>query len=455
MRWTCLAAALVMTLSTSTTTWPAAELASDERAFLEELSRRSFLFFWEQADPATGLIADRARADGSNRPQVASIAAVGFGLTGLCIAAERGWVERDAAYERVLKTLRYLWHEMPHERGFFYHFVDRSTGERVWDCELSSIDTALLLAGALTARQYFPDTEVAELARKLYERVEWDWMMAGTDLMNMGWTPEGGFLHAEWDNYSEHLILYLMAIGSPTHPIEPRIWHTWARRPEITYARKHFLACPPLFTHQYSQAWVDFRGRRDDYADYWMNSVLATRAQRRMSILMQDRFPKWGPKLWGVTASDAADHYRAWGGPPATDDLDGTVVPCAAAGSIPFAPDITIPTLRHMYEAYGDEIWTHYGFVDAFNPHTGWVNDDVIGIDVGITLVQIENHRSGFVWEHFMANAAIRRAMELAGFREIEMNEDGSYPVRHNRDGHETSIYRTWTEQDRRRSSHE
>lgn len=185
----------------------------------------------------------------------------------------------------------------------------------------------------------------------------------------------------------------------------------------MEYDGKTFMQCPPLFTHQFSHAWVDFRDRRDATADYWRNSVLATQAHRHFCMHLADRFPKYGPELWGITASNSEKGYVAWGGPPATPQIDGTVVPCAAAGSIPFTPEPCISVLRHMREAYGKRVWKKYGFVDAFNPNSEWTDSNVIGIDVGITLLMAENHRSGFVWRWFMANPEIEKAMALAGFR--------------------------------------
>lgn len=394
-------------------------VAEREDAFLEELSHRSFLFFWEQANPRTGLVADRARADGSGSPpRVASIASVGFGLSGMCAAAEHGWLDRTQIVERVRTTLRFLHDDMPHERGFYYHFVDVDTGERTDSCELSTIDTALLMAGVLTAREYFDDGEIRELATKLFDRVEWPWMLNEAGTLSMGWTPEAGHLAARWDGYSEHMLLYLMGLGSSTHPLPQDTWYAWKREPVGTYAGMTYLQCPPLFTHQYSQAWIDFRERRDAVADYWLNSVLATRAQRLMCIDLRRAFPLYGETLWGLTSSDGPDGYKGWGGPPPTicPPIDGAVVPCAPGGSLPFLPGECLAALRSMKERYGERIWKKYGFADAFNPHTGWVSTDVIGIDVGITLLMVENRRSGLIWETFMKNREIQRAMRRAGF---------------------------------------
>jgi hypothetical protein len=397
-------------------------------AFLDDLQRRAMRFFVDHSDAQTGLVADRARTDGRPVHRVSSIAATGFGLTAWCIGDQRGWIDRPQVRQRVLTTLRFLHDDFPHERGFFYHFVDMRTGQRQWTCELSSIDTALLMAGVLTARQYFADdpvagAEIQRLGRAIYDRVDWPWMLAGGQTLSMGWTPERGFIASRWDNFSEHPILYLMAMGSQTHPLPAEAWQAWRREPVITYAGRTFLQSPPLFVHQFPHAWIDFRGRRDAQLDHWRNSVDATLAQRQFcnDLASRDpaRFGHYGPNLWGITASDSVRGYRIWGGPPATSDLDGTVVPCAAAGSLPFAPRQCLAALRHMRAAY-PQAWGRYGFADAFNPATGWVNPDVIGIDLGITLLMAENLRSGMVWEYFMRNDEIQRGLKAGGFRSAE-----------------------------------
>lgn len=420
-RWIVMRNLLILTLVLLATGVARAGEASNmsNEAFLDEWQKRCFAFLWEQADPNTGLVADRAPADGSKKSRIASIASVGFALTAIPIAQERGWVTEEEAYERVLTTLRFLYHDMPHVEGFYYHFVDIHTGERVWECELSSVDTALLLGGVLTAGQYYAGTEVEDLAVKIYHRVNWPWMMNGGRTLSLGWKPESGFIPYYWDNFSEHMLLQLLGLGSPTHPLPPDAWHAWRRSPLVHYDGMSFLSHPPLFVHQFSHAWVDFRDKRDDYADYWFNSVLATKAQRRMAIAMHDRFPHYGPNAWGITSSDSEYGYTAWGGPTPSEHINGTLVPCAAAGSIPFLPEESIAAVRHMYDTWGEQIWKKYGMVDAFNPHTGWAAKDVIGIDVGITLLMIENYRTGFVWEYFMRNPAIQKAMQVAGFRPL------------------------------------
>jgi hypothetical protein len=399
-------------------------LTAADGALLEDLSKRSFMFFWEQADPGTGIVRDRSRTDGSpvptNARDVGSIASVGFGLSGLCIAAERGWVPRQAAVDRARTTLRFFAGKMENQRGWFFHFVNLRTGAREWSSELSSIDSALLLAGVLTVRQCFADDgEVRQLGEAIYRRVDFNWMLAGDPhLLSHGWKPESGFLASRWDHYCELMILYLLAIGSPTHPISAESWRAW-RRPTVTFETWSYVGGPPpLFVHQYAHAWVDFRGWREREApaiDWFENSASATRAHRAFCLSLAKEFPTYTDTMWGITASDSRKGYVAWGGPPREGPIDGSVVPSAAAGSLMFAPEITLPVVREMRERFGDRIYGRYGFADAFHPTDGWVNPDVIGIDVGITLLSAENLRTGRVWQWFMKNAEIPAAMERAG----------------------------------------
>ena len=388
--------------------------------FLDDLTRTGFLYFWEAADANTGLVKDRAPADGQpDARRIGSIAATGFGLTALCIGAERGYRVRSDIEQRVLLTLEYLWERLPNEHGFYYHFVDVTNGARLWKCELSSIDTALLMCGTLTCGQYWSNAQIRKLSRRIYERVDWRWMLNGGECLSHGWKPDSGFLKNRWSAFCEHMLLYLLAIGSPTHPIPAHSWHAW-RRPVLEYGGLRFITDnAPLFIHQYSHAWFDFAGKRDRYADYFENSVRATKAHRLFCIKLKERFPEFSEDLWGITASDSQKGYRAWGGPPEHGKLDGTIAPCAAAGSIPFLPNEALHTLKKMRERFGEKIWKRYGFVDAFNPHTNWVGPDVIGIDIGIAMLMAENHRSGFVWKTFMRNRDMRHAMEKAGFTPV------------------------------------
>lgn len=396
-------------------------LTAADEAFLDDLQQRGIRFFVDEQHPVTGLMPDRSRADGGPSNNVSSTASVGFGLTAICIAHERGWMSRDEAYERCLRVLRFLRDRAPHERGHFYHFIDMATGERVWQSEASNIDTALLIAGALVVRQHFEGTEAAKIADELYRRVEWGWLLdKETGWLHMGYRPEEGILKAHWNGYSEHPLLYLLAIGSPTHPIPASSWNAWHRTPVMQYAGLTFMQCPPLFTHQYPQCWFDLRGLRDDHADYFRNSQLATLAQRQWTIdEASKQFGKLGPNLWGLTASDSADGYKAWGGPP-TGEGDGSVVPAAPAGSLVFAPRLCLDALITMKAVTGEQGYRKYGFVDAFNLHKDWFNTDVIGIDVGPTVVMAENMRSGFVWKRFMSCPEATLALKRAGFRSVD-----------------------------------
>jgi len=384
---------------------------------LDDIQRATFDFFWNEASPTTGQVKDRALANGNDLRKMSSVAATGFGLTGLCIADHRGYGKSAEIRERVRKTLRFVVNQMPHEHGFFYHFIDMETGKRWEKCEVSSIDSSLLLCGVLTARQYFADQEIQDSATKIYERVDWPWMLNGESTFSMGWTPESGFLKARWEHYCELMMIYLLAIGSPAHPVSPGTWNAWTR-PKITYQGIDYISGnDPLFTHQYSQAWYDFRNKRDAYANYFENSVKATKAHKLFCLSLHDKFPGYGEDLWGISASDYVGGYTAWGGPPPQGPIDGSIVPCATGGSLPFLFDDCIRVLRTIRGHYGQKAWTRYGFVDAFNPLTGWYDSDVLGIDLGITMLMAENYRTGFVWETFMKNAEARSAMQKAGFR--------------------------------------
>jgi hypothetical protein len=355
---------------------------------------------------------------GSNAP--ASIAATGFSLTAWCIADSRGWLPPGYAAERVRVTLRFVANHVEHERGWLYHFVDIKTGRRVWRSEASTIDTALFLQGAIQAREYLKDPEITDLVNEIYGRVDWRWALNHGTTLSHGWRPEQGFIEYRWDAYAEHMGLYLLGIGAPNHALPAETWEAW-RRPRVRYADRTFIQGGPLFTHQYAQAWFDFRGVRDSHADYWQNSVDATLAQRAWFGTLSNRFRHLSEEVWGLTASDSMRGYRAWGSPGRTNESsDGTLVPCAPAGSLPFAPQECLIALERMMELGGDRVWGRYGFADAFNPVSGWVSPDVIGIDVGIMMVQAENLRTGFVWSTFMRAPEVRRGMRLAGFRSAE-----------------------------------
>jgi hypothetical protein len=391
-------------------------LTEQDDQFLNELEHRNFLFFWEQSDPHTGLTKDRCNVRARDTTTVASIASTGFALTAICIAEKRGFIGHREAHLRVLATLSFLWHKLPTHRGFFFHFADVNTGERVWDSEVSSVDTAILLCGVLTCHQHFRDKDIQQLAHAIFDRVDWTWLSEDTTLLSHGWKPELGFISSRWDFYSELMMLYLLGMGSSSHPLPSDVWSAW-RRTVFEYDGLRYIGSfAPLFVHQYSQAWFDFRNKRDRYADYFKNSIIATDVHRRFCLELNQQFPDYSDALWGISASDSINGYVAWGGPPAMGPIDGTVVPAAAGGSLPFLPDATIRVLRTIYEHY-PKAKCRYGFVDAFNPLTGWYDSDVIGIDTGITMLMAENARTGFVWETFMKNPEAKRGMERAGFQ--------------------------------------
>lgn len=395
-------------------------ISRSDDAFLEDLSHRAFLFFWEQSDPHTGLTLDRVRGDGTaiagRSLEVASTALTGFGLSAMCIASERRWVDPNQLRQRVRAALRHLMYKQEHVRGWYYHFVDRTSGARVWNCELSSIDTALLIAGVLTAQQYYKDdSEIFTLASAIYERVDFAWMLdPHSELLHMGWFPNTGFLRAEWAKYDEEAILYLLGIGSPTHPIPVRSWYRFDRQP-IEFCGYRYVGRGPLFTHQYSHAWLYLARLRDGppfQIDYFQNSVVATYAHRAFCLSLRGIYPGYSEYLWGVTASDSDVGYVIWGDPLSRDLMDGSVVPSASGGSLMFAPEICLPVLRYMHEQFAQYVYGRYGFADAFNPQTLWVNPDVVGINVGITLLSAENLRSGRVWRWFNGSPDIQRAMQ-------------------------------------------
>jgi hypothetical protein len=393
-------------------------LSPTDDQFLDGMEKLNAQYFWDQASPQTGLVKDRCKVLAKNDTGiVASIAATGFGLTALCIGAKRNFIPFNEARDRVLATLRFLWKKMPTHRGFFYHFADLNTGERIWDSEVSSVDTAILLCGILACRRHFEEhSEISLLAYEIFNRVDWSWLSEDTSLLPHGWTPEIGFLPYRWDYYSELMMMYLLGLGSLTHPLPVTAWNAW-KRTKFNYDGISYIGSfAPLFVHQYSQAWFDFRGKRDKYADYFQNSVLATDVHRRFCLELGKQFPDYSDDLWGITASDSEKGYVIWGGPPSLGPIDGTVVPSASAGSLPFLPQPVIRVLKNIHDHY-PRAWCRYGFVNAFNPLKNWYDSDVIAIDTGITLLMAENLRTGFVWETFMKNPEAQRGMELAGFK--------------------------------------
>jgi hypothetical protein len=388
--------------------------------FLEDMQHSACLFFTEQADPATGQVLDRATNKVStgklDNRFVSSIAATGFGLTALCISDSRNYFATDRLRKQVLTTLQFHLDKMPHEHGFFYHFNDVKTGQPLTNSEVSSVDTAILLCGVLTCRAYFKDPRITDLATQLYNRVDWPWMLNGGKTFSMGWRPATGFIGTRWDHYSELMMLYLLAIGSPTHPIPAESWSAFTRPPMKYGPFEYISAADPLFVHQYSHAWFDFAHRHDAYANYFTNSVTATRAHKAFCLSLNRGY---NDDYWGVSASDWEHGYTAWGGPPLMGPVDGSVVPCAAAGSLPFLPRECVRVLRALKDNFGNDAWGRYGLCDAFHPDLHWYDTDVLGIDIGIGLLMSENLRTAFVWDTFMQNPEAIAAMKACGFRDV------------------------------------
>ncbi len=393
-------------------------LRMDDDVFIESVARETFDFFWFEANPANGLIKDRSTPD-----SVASIASVGFGLAAIPIGVDRGWIDYDEGYERALVTLQtFTGGGVQGEHGFFYHFVNMETGERAWSSEVSSIDTALLVSGALVAGQYFAGTEVQALADQLYANVEWDWMLGGGDLLKMGWRPDGGFINAAWDHFDESLILYVLAIGSPTHPIPAGAWDLWDR-PVNVNGGYIYLMNEPLFVYQYPLAFLDLRGKEDFYANYWNNTALACQRNRQFAIDNSEQYLTYQNGVWGISASDGPFGYRAYGA--SGINHDGTVAPYAAAACLPFTPDIALEGMRAILTEYGVQAWREYGFVSAINADENWFSREHIGIDQGDILLMLTNSQDGFVWNQFMANPNIQNALAAMGF----VDSSGDYAV--------------------------
>lgn len=405
-------------------------LTAEDNAFLDELQRRACMFFLDQGSPTTGQVLDRAKAfdppGQRDSRRMASIAATGFGLTALCIADRRGFIPHATVRERVRTTLRFHHDKLPNNHGFFVHFNDIETGDQWNHSEVSPIDTALLLCGVLTARGYFHrDHEIRELATGIYNRVDWPWMLNGGDMFAMAWR-NGDFERGRWNHYCELMMMYLLGLGSPTHPIPAESWNAWSRPVMHFQDFTYISANDPLFVHQYSHAYFDFRHKRDKFTNYFQNSIVATRAHETFCISLG---APYSPDYWGISASDTQHGYRAWGGPgshkhdPTPEDIaqgfggiDGSVVPCATGGSLAFVPADCLRVLRALKKNYADKAWGRYGFCDAFHPQADWYDPDSLGIDQGITVVMAENLRSGLVWQTFARNPEVAIAFQKAGF---------------------------------------
>ncbi|MDM7554760.1 glucoamylase family protein [Xanthomonas fragariae] len=427
-----------------------------------DIERRTFQFFWDTANELNGLSPDRF----PSRP-FASIASVGFALTAYPIGIENGWVSRNQGIDRTLTTLRFFRDaRMGPQRtgragykGFYYHFLDMQQGNRYdsW-VELSSVDTAMLMMGVLFTQSYYDgedprEKEIRQIADMLYKRVDWRWLQQRAPLISMGWFPESGFIDHDWMGYNEAMMLYILALGSPTHGVDPDAWTSWSRTYNNdwgVYQGQEYLSFGPLFGHQYSHVWIDFRDIQDHYMrehgiDYFLNSRRATLAQRDYAIDNPMKWKDYGENVWGLTAGDGPQntsqdyrgeqrqfrHYSSRGAGLRENFDDGTIVPSAAISSIVFAPEVVIPATEEMHKRYGDFLYSSYGFLDSFNPSfnydiplktgrmvpdRGWVASDYIAIDQGPILAMISNYQNEFVWNVMKKNAYIRSGLERAGF---------------------------------------
>lgn len=430
---------------------------------LQRVQEDTFRYLWETTDATNGFAPDRYPGDSPS-----NIAATGFALTAYPIGVERGFISREQAAERTLGTLRFLY-ELPQGpaatgtagyQGFFYRFLDMTTGLRMhdWEVELSTVDTALLMAGVLFAQSYYDaedskEATIRSLAEDLYRRVNWQWAQNRPPLITLGWNPDSGFLEHDWVGYNEAMIVYILALGSPTFSVEPEAWAGWTDHYRDDWSGNEpfeHLTFGPLFGHQFTHIWIDFRHIQDTYmaekdSDYFLNSKIAVQAQQQYAIDNPMGWNAYSHDIWGLSASDgpgdfALDFngsarqflgYSARGIAITHDFDDGTLSPMAVGASIPFAPEITIPALQAIYERYGRHLYTEYGFLDSFNPSfrysvtpetgkivdgVGWIASDYLGIDQGPMFAMIENYESELIWSTMKKNPHIRLGLQRAGF---------------------------------------
>ncbi len=423
-------------------------VTSDEIAMLDSIQYKTFLYFINEYDPEKGIIKDRSA---SWAP--ASIAATGFGIPSYAVGVERQWITRKEAADITLRMLNFFANSVQSSdtnatgyKGFYYHFLGMNTGTRVWNCELSTIDTGLLMLGIIFARNYYNlnnevEKQIRLLSEMLLMRMEWDFvLMADTSVhpntITMGWTPEKGYINYGWSGYNEGLFLYILAAGTGMEDVEKSYdawlsgykWHT-------PYDGLSHVAFPPLFGHQFSHAFIDFRGLADKYMrekeiDYFENSRRATYVQRQYAVDNPKGWIGYDSLCWGITASDGpGEQYnfddkqfiayagRGTSGPEFNHFDDGTIAPYGPLSSLPFAPEIVLPTIKSINARYGSKIWDKYGYLDSFNPTADWVNSDYIGIDQGPMLIMIENFRTGLIWNHVMKDPIIQNGLHILGFQ--------------------------------------
>ena len=416
---------------------------------LESLQRETLRYFLRETNPRNGLVLDKTALDWP-----ASIAATGLALAAYPVAVERGLITRTAAIEIVLATLRFFWNsrqgpepDATGYHGFYYHFLDMQTGQRAWQCELSTVDSTILLAGALTAGAYFDaattqEGEIRALADALYLRADWPWAQDGGATVTHGWKPESGFLEWRWQGYDEALVLYILGLGSPTYPLPEESYAAWASTYEWRRSYGHeYLYAGPLFTHQISHVWIDFRGiqdafMRDKGIDYFENTRRATHVQQRYAIDNPRSFAAYGERCWGITANDGPGPatitvegverrffgYLARGVPDGPDD--GTIAPWAVVASLPFAPEIVLPAIDYLVHDVDLKLGNPYGFKASFNPTypatsgnlNGWVSPWHYGINQGPIIPMVENYRTGMVWRLMRDCPYVVTGLRRAGF---------------------------------------
>jgi hypothetical protein len=390
---------------------------ASDLSFLDDLEKREVNFFYNETNPNTGLVPDSSNANGGGASAFSSIAAIGFGLTALTIGDARGWLAPGTAYQRALTTVNFLYSDTAASvNGFFYHFLDPNTGARFGNTELSSIDTAELMAGVISVGQYWPNTPLAQTATNLFNRVNWPWMQQPSGVFYGAWTPESGY-SGGYGDFSEAALLYLLALGSPTHPASRASWNSWSRSPSRSYAGYTYITADDnaLFTVQYPMAWFDLRGLTDSAGlNYYTNAQNATLAQRQWMADLHTTYSQWGLNMWGLTPSDSQHGYAVWGGPPAYGPIDGTVVPTGPGGSLEFTPRQSVDALKNMSTALSGLTYRAYGLIDSFNPQTAWRSNLVLGIDIGMTLLSAENSRNNFVWNLFNSSPVARQSLASA-----------------------------------------
>jgi hypothetical protein len=419
---------------------PACAAATPVAAGLNGLERPMFQYFWDNADPRTGLIPDRVPAT-----RYSSIAAVGFGLTAYVIGAQRHYVPRAAALARSLLILRTLL-RAPAQHGLFYHFIDLKTLRPTWDSDVSPVDSSLLFGGIVTAESYFdgpsaPERELRSLAQRLLDRADWQWTAPRPPAIAMDWRPGRGFADHDWIGYNEAMLMYVLAMGSRTHPLPAAAWSAYTEGYERTWGIHQgyeYVGFGPLFAYEFSQVWIDSRGISDPFMrahgiDYFINSRRAVLAQQRYAIEDPNHWRDYGPHIWGLSACDGPGDERMrfdgaartfWGYKARGDDDDwpddGTLAPLAVVAALPFAPKRVQAAIEALRSRFGARIYGRYGFVDAFNPSfgpEGWFDHDYVGIDTGAALAMVENYRSGLLWRLARDNPNIVRGLRRAGFR--------------------------------------